>query len=224
MSLRGRTTNLFRIDYSPKRDDVIGIKSRLEKLISPEIDYAGIEALLSPLVFTNPRVFAWSFEEVITTQQLQECTFHNSWCWSTKRIKQVKPVTWAKRIDVVAGILRTVRSRCIKVDPDSMLLLDPHKLEDLMDEDDTQHFREWNLHGEDTGLATKLMACFIDSERSTAEYADLIERTLFCYKIANQTAIYGKQRKIDRMIAKHKKRIRLVANDSDEDDEGGVRL
>ena len=61
MSLRGRTMDMFRIDYSPVSEEVSGIKSRIKKLVFPEIDYAGIETLLSPLIATNPNAFGFSY-------------------------------------------------------------------------------------------------------------------------------------------------------------------
>ena len=192
MILRGRTAEMFRIDYDPKSDHVTGIKSRATELMSLDFDYTGLEALLSPLVTANLKTLGYKSKQISTIHRFEDYLYHDSWCWGFARIDQVKPVTWDKRRSVVIGIWTIVRQRCMSVNPFSKLFFDPNQLENLMNDDDMQHCREWSLHGEDTGLARKLMECFSNPERSTAEYEDLIERTLYCYKIANKSAMFAR--------------------------------
>ena len=94
-------------------------------------------------------------------------------------------------------MLSRVRQRCIKVDPSSNLLLDPFELGNQINEDDTRRFQKWSLHGKGTGLEAKLMECFTNPDSTTAEYEDLIERTLFHYKLANQSAMMGPETDTD---------------------------
>jgi hypothetical protein len=83
---------MFRIDYDPKSDHVTGIKSRVKELISPDFDYTGLEALLSPLVAANLKALGYSSKKTSTTHRFEDYLYHDSWCWGFAGIDQVKPV------------------------------------------------------------------------------------------------------------------------------------
>lgn len=189
--LYGRTMELFRIRYDPQHDDITGVKSRLQQLMSTDIDYASIEALLSPLIATNHHAFGLRRQEIIMPYRLKPSSYKDSWSWDLEGMKKVKPVTWNNRIKIVTGLLKCVRERCMTVDPCSKLLLSPNELDDLNNAAATTHFQEWSLHREDEGLAAKFMQCFNNRERTTLEYKDLIERTLYRYKLEHPSALFG---------------------------------
>ena len=192
MTLRGRTADFFRINYDPTAKDITSLRGRMGKLLPPKGDHLSLELLLCPLVSSNPRIFGIKPKKLAARVKLDEAPYHSFWIHHQREIEKVSPITcWPRRKEIIATIVEMARKRCEKVDPGSALPRKPADLPNVLAGHEQERVREWSLHGVDTGLGAKVRGCFNSTERPPREYEDLIERTLYCFKCANRSAIYG---------------------------------
>ena len=113
MKLRGRTVDRFRIDYDPDAQDVTSIRSRLSRLLHTNESYKSIERLLCPLVATNKEAFSEiNTEQLATKYTLTETTYCLVWICTLKKFKDMKPVTWDQRTEVITNVVELVRKHC----------------------------------------------------------------------------------------------------------------
>lgn len=100
------------------------------------------------------------------------------------------PYEREKRYSIAGALLDTARKRFEDNYPQSNLLLDPEIHLDVVDKHEAERIRTWSLHGLQMGLAVTIQECFNNPHRSSEEYYDLVERTLYCFKIANPFPSY----------------------------------
>lgn len=229
IQLKGRTTELLRINYDPSSEHFSSIKSRMVHLLCHQpVDYEALETLLCPLVASNPRAFFNVDPSTLrNTKQLTEEDGYNSWIWGLSGIKKFKPKTGRRSEEMTAGVLQAVRDRCLKAYPRSALLRNPRELQSLPHHD-LQHILDWSLYEKQTGLGVKLMECFNDLSLSPDDQEDLIERVLFRYKRANPKEMYGQDGAVEKDGAVVNRvdvdSINRFKDQSDSEDDGGVKL
>jgi hypothetical protein len=162
----------------------------MKTLRATKMDYTALDALLSPRLATNPKAFNIEAEKLNTTHQLK----NNEWNAKTHRKEtltlRLGPYERHKRRTITSAVLDTARNRFENNYPRSNVLRDPAGLLDVVDEHEAERIRTRSLHGLQMGLAVKIQDCFNDPHRSSEEYYDLVERTLYYFTIANPFPLY----------------------------------
>lgn len=199
--LRGRTPDLCRIDFAPTATGVSSIASKLQSALQKQDWTADVEQLLCLFVAWNRSAFSEIDPEQMVVQVLpgdQEKRYRSCWFYHQKAYKALTPVTWYKRKETVATVVRSVRKRCQLVDPGSPLLRDvagsiaSSEADDMVVKEMEQSAqREWSLVKDTEGFGAKVMSCFSGLEATSEEYEERIERCFYAFKVANKTAVYG---------------------------------
>ena len=191
-ALCGRTKDGFRIDYDPDSQDITGVNSRLRVLLSLATNYAAVEDLLAPLLATNHLAFEVTGTLCKTLKSRENASLNtqsytSEWTHRQPVLKSLRRITKGKRDTVIQWLLKSHRKQC---HPDSSLLQDPTKIMHLLNKDNATHLQTRSLFSTDTGLAVQLKMCFVGPKRTPEVYEDLIEQTMYRFKLANRKAIY----------------------------------
>jgi len=197
--LNGRTAEHFRISYDPSPTDITSFRQHLHKTLSVSDGFKTLEALLLPVVKANDTLFP-ELKKVTkkSCRRLDERSYRSFWLHHQKTYNTIHPISWDKREEEIATIVQVLRTHCDRVEPKSLLLRDPDTLVEHTYEDGVHALtvkcpHEWSLYATERGLGNKLRACFAESERSTEDYENLVERELYRFKQFNQSAVYGPQ-------------------------------
>lgn len=195
--LKGRTYDLFRIDYDPANTDITGITSRLYATLARNSSDSALEFLLNPLVMWNKAPFPeLGHKDLLPMQNGNGACYQSQWLFRQKIRNTLQTLTGRESKKAAGLISSSYRTRCHEVDRSSLLLLKPSVLVDEHDEQRVtsakfQHAIKWNLYNNRVGFALKLMACFKGPDRTAEEYEDLLERCMYSFMLANKTAVRG---------------------------------
>ncbi|KAK5164078.1 uncharacterized protein LTR77_010169 [Saxophila tyrrhenica] len=222
MKIRGRTPDYYRINFDPSAQDITGVSRRLHDLLSAN-QHLPAGQVLEILDEQSCRPFALSnrkdvpgAKKIGTIGQYPQHIDNRHYvsCWNDRleALAVCEAAGWSLK-EVVAAVIQSVRARCEKLDPDSLLLRDPNDLEshDLSARhvlsrsarrkrpppstaELRKHVGEWSLRDEVAGFARKVQECFDQPDRTNEQYADMVERELYCFKLANKKAAVRRKR------------------------------
>lgn len=200
--LRGRTPDLYRIDFAPAATGVTSISGRLRSSLQKPNWKADVEELMSLFVAWNksayPDITPGQMVVRVRPKENEEERYRSCWLHHQTTYNVITPVTWYKRKETVAAVVQSVRERCQKMNPGSLLLCDgasstaaPEAKNMYAREMEKVNQREWSLMKDTEGFGAQVMSCFYGKEVTWAEYEDRIERCLYAFRSANKDAVYG---------------------------------
>lgn len=203
VTLYGRVRSA-RICYSPSKMDVTGIGARLRALRTQGSTASQYESLLRPFANWNSEIFPeisettkQFMEEHVTKANLHR--YHCQWLHHQQCYGSITPINKNNSSEIVAAVVRSVRARCEKVNPESLLLIplrealtaDQEGLEEA-DRFSQTKLQEWSLHSVSEGLGAQMVRCF-KKDASPEEYEDYIETVLWRFKMKCPAAVFGRE-------------------------------